>query len=416
MEWDWPSDADVAASLPGYRPTTKGHPRMIKEAAKLILASERPVIYAGGGILKARAAEELRELAELTGIHVVTTLMARGAIPDDHPLTLGMPGMHGNATAVASMQRSDLLITLGARFDDRITGRLDGFAPDAKIIHVDIDPAEQGKVRRPDVPIVGDCKAVITEMIVAIKDLTDGGTSSRPTRRVEEPHLGLARAVPADVRAERARRGAQAAVLPREAARCGARGHDPGVGRRPAPDVGVAVLEVQRAVHVGELRWAGHDGLLDPGGDRRQGRPARAYGVGRRRRRLLPDDRPGARDRDGRADPDQGRAAEQQLSRHGPPVAGDVLRRAVLRGVPVARHARLRPLGGGDGLRRHPRRVARGGRAGDREGELDQRPVGRRRVPRRLRGEGVPDGPGRHEQRRARPAADPAARTREALR
>ena len=181
MEWDWPSDADVSASLPGYRPTTKGHPRMIKEAAKLILASERPVIYAGGGILKARAADELRELAELTGIHVVTTLMARGSIPDDHPLTLGMPGMHGNATAIASMQRSDLLITLGARFDDRITGRLDGFAPDAKIIHVDIDPAEQGKVRRPDVPIVGDCKAVITEIITAIKELTDGGVEQADT-------------------------------------------------------------------------------------------------------------------------------------------------------------------------------------------------------------------------------------------
>jgi len=176
VEWEWPSDADVIASLPGYKPNTKGHPRMIKEAAKLILASERPVIYAGGGILKARAADELRELAELTGIHVVTTLMARGAFPDDHPLCLGMPGMHGNATAIASMQRSDLLITLGARFDDRITGRLDGFAPDAKIIHVDIDPAEQGKVRRPDVPIVGDCRAVIGEMITAIKDLTAGGT------------------------------------------------------------------------------------------------------------------------------------------------------------------------------------------------------------------------------------------------
>ncbi len=176
VEWEWPSDADVIASLPGYKPNIKGHPRMIKEAAKLILASERPVIYAGGGILKARAADELRELAELTGIHVVTTLMARGAFPDDHPLCLGMPGMHGNATAIASMQRSDLLITLGARFDDRITGRLDGFAPDAKIIHVDIDPAEQGKVRRPDVPIVGDCRAVIGEMITAIRDLTAGGT------------------------------------------------------------------------------------------------------------------------------------------------------------------------------------------------------------------------------------------------
>src|SRR5689334_7320842 len=123
MDWWWPTDAEVADSRPGYRPNVKGHPRMIKEAAKLILASERPVIYAGGGILKAHAAEALKELAELLDIHVVTTLMARGAFPDDHPLCLGMPGMHGNYTAVTSMQRSDLLIALGSRFDDRVTGK-----------------------------------------------------------------------------------------------------------------------------------------------------------------------------------------------------------------------------------------------------------------------------------------------------
>jgi len=181
MTWHWPSDDDVLASLPGYRPNVKGHPRMIKEAARLILASERPVIYAGGGILKARAAEALRELAELTDSYVVTTLMARGAFPDDHPLCLGMPGMHGNATAVMSMQRSDLLIALGSRFDDRITGKVDAFAPDAKIIHVDIDPAEQGKVRRPDVPIVGDAKYVIEEIIKAIKDLQAGGAVQADT-------------------------------------------------------------------------------------------------------------------------------------------------------------------------------------------------------------------------------------------
>jgi acetolactate synthase-1/2/3 large subunit len=181
MEWYWPTDDEVAASLPGYRPITKGHPRMIREAARLILAAERPVLYVGGGILKARAADELRALAELTDIHVVTTLMARGAFPDDHRLALGMPGMHGNATAVAAMQRSDLLIALGARFDDRITGRLDGFAPDAKVIHVDVDPAEQGKVRRPDVPIVGDCKAVIAELITAIEDLRQSGVTAADT-------------------------------------------------------------------------------------------------------------------------------------------------------------------------------------------------------------------------------------------
>jgi acetolactate synthase I/II/III large subunit len=174
MEWYWPEGVD----MPGYRPTTKGHPRMIKEAARLILEAERPVLYIGGGILKARAAEALRELAELTGIHVVTTLMARGAFPDDHPLCLGMPGMHGNYTAVTSMQRSDLLIALGSRFDDRVTGKVDGFAPDAKIIHVDIDPAELGKVRKPDVPIVGDCRLVIEELITAIRDLQAGGTTA----------------------------------------------------------------------------------------------------------------------------------------------------------------------------------------------------------------------------------------------
>jgi acetolactate synthase-1/2/3 large subunit len=178
MDWYWPDDAEIASGLPGYKPTTKGHPRKIREAAELILASRRPVIYAGGGILKARAAEALLELAELCDIHVVTTLMARGAFPDDHRLCLGMPGMHGNYTAVTSMQQSDLLIALGSRFDDRITGRVGTFAPDAKIIHVDIDPAELGKVRRPDVPIVGDCRLVIEELVLVIKDLLASGTKA----------------------------------------------------------------------------------------------------------------------------------------------------------------------------------------------------------------------------------------------
>ena len=170
IDFYWPTDEDVATSLPGYKPTTKGHPRMIKEAARLIREARRPVIYAGGGILKARAAEALRELAERTGIPVVTTLMGRGGFPDDHELCLGMPGMHGNYTAITAMQQSDLLITLGARFDDRVTGRVDSFAPLAKVIHVDIDPAELGKIRQPDVPIVGDCRQVITEIVKALAD------------------------------------------------------------------------------------------------------------------------------------------------------------------------------------------------------------------------------------------------------
>jgi len=175
MSWNWPSQDEVEDSLPGYKPNTKGHARMIKEAAHLILRSEKPILYVGGGVLKARAASALRELAEMLQIPVVTTLMARGAFPDNHPLCLGMPGMHGTATAITAMQKSDLLIALGARFDDRVTGRVNSFAPEAKIIHVDIDPAEQGKVRKPDVPIVGDCRLVIEAMIEALRDLMQGG-------------------------------------------------------------------------------------------------------------------------------------------------------------------------------------------------------------------------------------------------
>jgi acetolactate synthase I/II/III large subunit len=165
MEWYWPEKVD----MPGYKPTVKGHPKQIKDAARLIQSATMPVILAGGGILKANATAELRELAELGNIPVVTTLMARGVMPDAHPLCLGMPGMHGNYTAVTSMQKADLLINLGARFDDRVTGDPKCFAQNAKVIHVDIDPAELGKVRRPEVPIVGDAKNVITELIKAVK-------------------------------------------------------------------------------------------------------------------------------------------------------------------------------------------------------------------------------------------------------
>ena len=165
MDWYWPDSLD----MPGFRVPPPPEAELVRKAAELITAAERPVIYAGGGILKARAAEALRELAELTGIHVVTTLMGRGCFPDDHPQCLGMPGMHGNYTAVTAMQKADLLIALGSRFDDRVTGKISAFAPGAKIIHVDIDPAELGKVRRPDVGIAGDCRVVIEAMVEAVR-------------------------------------------------------------------------------------------------------------------------------------------------------------------------------------------------------------------------------------------------------
>jgi acetolactate synthase-1/2/3 large subunit len=163
--FSWPPEM----RLPGYRPVTKPHGKQVREAARMILDSKAPVLYVGGGVIKAEASAELRELAELTGIPVVTTLMARGAFPDSHTLNMGMPGMHGTVGAVAALQKSDLLITLGARFDDRVTGQLDSFAPNAKVIHADIDPAEIGKNRHADVPIVGDCREVITELIETLK-------------------------------------------------------------------------------------------------------------------------------------------------------------------------------------------------------------------------------------------------------
>jgi acetolactate synthase-1/2/3 large subunit len=160
----WPTEVH----LPGYRPASKPHAGQIATAAKMIASSRRPVFYVGGGVLKARAAEQLRVLAELTGIPVVTTLMARGAFPDSHVQHLGMPGMHGTVSAVAAMQRADLIVALGARFDDRVTGQLSSFAQGATVIHADIDPAEISKNRVADVPIVGDAKEVINELIAAI--------------------------------------------------------------------------------------------------------------------------------------------------------------------------------------------------------------------------------------------------------
>ncbi|NYI06551.1 acetolactate synthase large subunit [Allostreptomyces psammosilenae] len=164
-----------AAELPGYHPVTRPHAKQIREAARMIAAARRPVLYVGGGVLKARASAELRELAELTGAPVVTTLMALGAFPDSHPQHLGMPGMHGTVAAVTALQKSDLLITLGARFDDRVTGRLDTFAPDAKVIHADIDPAEISKNRVADVPIVGDAREVISDLTAALRAEHPGG-------------------------------------------------------------------------------------------------------------------------------------------------------------------------------------------------------------------------------------------------
>ena len=169
--FEWPTEL----TLPGYRPVTKPHSKQIREAARLILEARKPVLYVGGGAIRSGASRELRVLAELTGMPVVTTLMALGAFPDSHPQHLGMPGMHGTVAAVAALQKSDLIISLGARFDDRVTGNLDSFAPHAQVIHADIDPAEIGKNRHADVPIVGDCREVISDLVVALQAEQDAG-------------------------------------------------------------------------------------------------------------------------------------------------------------------------------------------------------------------------------------------------
>jgi acetolactate synthase-1/2/3 large subunit len=163
--FSWPP----TMQLPGYRPVTRPHSKQIREAAKLIAEARRPVLYVGGGVHKAGASPELLRLAELANIPVVTTLMARGTFPDSHPQHMGMPGMHGSVTAVGALQKADLLIGLGVRFDDRVTGQLSTFAPHAKVVHADIDPAEISKNRHADVPIVGDCKEVITDLIAAVE-------------------------------------------------------------------------------------------------------------------------------------------------------------------------------------------------------------------------------------------------------
>ncbi|MCU1523486.1 MAG: acetolactate synthase large subunit [Microbacteriaceae bacterium] len=164
----WPPKVD----LPGYRPVTKAHGKQIQAAAQLLAEARRPVFYVGGGVGRAKASAELLELAEKVGAPVVTTLMARGVFPDSNPLNLGMPGMHGTVPAVLAIQESDLLISLGARFDDRVTGKPSEFAPNAKVVHVDIDPAEISKIRVADVPIVGDAKDVIADLTVAFADAT----------------------------------------------------------------------------------------------------------------------------------------------------------------------------------------------------------------------------------------------------
>ena len=172
--FSWPQEI----ALPGYHPVTKPHAKQIREAARLLATSRRPVLYVGGGVIRSRASDLLRRLTDMSGAPVVTTLMARGALPDSHPQNLGMPGMHGTVAAVAALQKADLVVALGARFDDRVTGKLSSFAPNATVVHADIDPAEIGKNKRADVPIVGDLREVIGDLLPELE--REQGQHGRP--------------------------------------------------------------------------------------------------------------------------------------------------------------------------------------------------------------------------------------------
>lgn len=185
-KWSTPT----LAGLPGYKPpSSQGHPRQIKAAVELIESAQRPVLYVGGGVIRAGATAELLAFAEAANVPVVTTLMARGAFPDRHPLALGMPGMHGTYTATTAIQNSDVLVALGARFDDRVTGDVASFAPRARVIHVDVDPAEIGKVRNPEIPIVGDARLVIQALLARL--VADRVEAAAPTREEWLQQLGI---------------------------------------------------------------------------------------------------------------------------------------------------------------------------------------------------------------------------------
>ena len=266
--------------LPGYKVFTEGHTGQIRRAAQMMQESERPLVYAGGGIIAAGAAAELREFVEL---HRFAGGQSRSwawaALPSDHPNFISMPGMHGSYAANMAMTNCDLLIALGVRFDDRVTGRLAAFAPHAKVIHVDIDPAEIGKNRAPDVPIVGDVKRVLAKLNKLLAESTDAA---------DEPLAAARRAWWRQIREWKEEHPLRGGDLGNRDQAAAPDGRDrpalQGAGHRrlrrgPAPDVGGAVDPLQRAAAVAEFRRPGLHGIRPAGGHRRAVRASRQAGL-----------------------------------------------------------------------------------------------------------------------------------------
>ncbi len=279
--------------LPGYKVFTEGHTGQIRRAAQLMWEAERPFVYAGGGIVAANASAELRELVELLDVPAVLTLMGLGALPSNHPNFVSMPGMHGGYAANMGMTHCDVLIALGVRFDDRVTGRLAAFAPHAKVIHVDIDPAEIGKNRAADVPIVGDVKRVLGRINTVLAETRperkDRLAAARTVLVVPDPRLeGRASPRPGHLRFR------NQAAAPDDGNRppLRRRGHRV-LRRRPAPDVGRAVDPLQRSPPVDQFRRPRRHGLRPPLGHRRAVRPSRQAGLRPGGRWRIPDVHPG---------------------------------------------------------------------------------------------------------------------------
>jgi acetolactate synthase-1/2/3 large subunit len=251
---DIPYEPVTDVNLPGYQPTTEGNAKQIRQAAKALASARRPILYVGGGVVNANASEELTAFARADRFPVTCTLMGLGAFPAPDPQWLGMLGMHGTRAANYGMDEADLICAIGSRFDDRITGKLSEFAPRAKFIHIDIDPAEISKNVPAHIPIVGDAKSILAKLLVA-------------ARGVVAAHRRVALAPPAALRRQRRPRD-QAAVPHRGPVPGDRRRLHPHVRRRPAPDVGGAVLPLQQAAQVDQLRWSRDDGLRPARGDR----------------------------------------------------------------------------------------------------------------------------------------------------
>ena len=397
--------------LPGYRPVTRPHHKQVREAARLILEARRPVLYVGGGVVRARASAELRALTELTGAPVVTTLMARGALPDSHPNNLGMPGMHGTVAAVTALQKADLIVSLGARFDDRVTGKLSTFAPNALVVHADIDPAEISKNRVADVPIVGDCREVIAELVTVLQG--EAALGRRPDLEGWWAWLDEMRGdLPAGVR-----RAPEGEVSPQRVISR--------IGEIAGPEAIYVAGVGQHQMWASQfIRYENPNTWLNSGG---LGTMGYAVPAAMGAKVGMPDSTVWAIDGDGCFQMTNQELATCVINNIPIKVAiinnsslgmvrqwqtlfyGERYSNTDLHTRPAPADARLRQAGRRLRLRRPALRAPGGRRRDDREGDGDQRRAGHRRLRRAPRRDGLADGRGRCEQRRdpVRPRDDP---------